>query len=106
MDTPKTPDEKRAKVEADIARIKAQMPRTYQAIQAKAAEVGNAAYAWVKRACAGEPDLFYAMEAGHVVGAPFAQPDLQRDLAHAMVTFGIDYLVVWPAGQAEPKGGA
>lgn len=109
MDTTnRTSDEIKAKVHADIERIKAYMPKTYAAIQAKAAEVGNATYGLVKRSCAGEANLFWAIEAGHTAGTPFKLPEVQRDIAHAMVTFGLDYALIWTNEIAGPaaQGGA
>ncbi len=108
MDTAQTPgkDAKAtsSKVAADIERIRRHMPATYAAIQAKAAEVGPKAYGLVKRACAGEPDAFYAMEAGHVVGTPFGQSDIGAEVAKLMVTFGADHVVIW--ANVAPQGGA
>ena len=94
MDTlrKKTPEE----VALDLQRIKTHMPETYRAIQQKAAQIGNGAFALVRRGCAGEPNAFYAFESGHVVGTPFNLPDIARDVAQYMVTFGVDHAVVWP----------
>lgn len=83
---------------AGIALIKTHMPQTYAAIQDKAAEVGNVAYQWVRQACNGQPNRFYAVEAGHVVGTPFDQA-VTADLAALMVQFGCGFLVLWPLPQ-------
>lgn len=87
-------------VEQQLATIKRDMPRTYASIQDKAARVGRVAYAMVRRSLAGQPNLFYAMERGYVVGTPFAadQP-ITDDVAKAMVCFGAKHLVMW--GQAD-----
>jgi hypothetical protein len=105
MDTAQTPGkDAKAKVAADIERIRCHMPHTYKAIQAKAAEIGPMAYGLVKKACAGAPDAFYAMEAGHVVGTPFARSDIGAEVAKLMVTFGVDHVVIW--ANAEVSHGA
>lgn len=92
-------------VQARVQLIKAQMPETYAAIVAKAGEIGNEAYALVRRGLRGEPNCFYAMERGHVVGAPFNLPDVQADMARFMVQFGCAFLVMWaPAAVAAAAG--
>lgn len=87
-------------VEAEVARIKAQMPETYAAITARAAE-DRGTYGLVRRGLRGEANCFYAMEAGHVVGTPFDMPDVSAELARYMVRFGCKFLVMWapPEGQ-------
>lgn len=92
MDTrKKTP----AEVEQDLQRIKSHMPETYKAIQAEAARIGNAAFATVRRGCAGQPNCFWAMEGGYVVGTPFSQSEIQRDVAQHMVSFGCAYACIF-----------
>lgn len=83
--------------------IKTKMPETYKAIQIKAGQVGNEAYALVKRGLRGEANCFWAMEAGHVVGTPFNMPDLNREMAAAMVQFGCLYVCTFGP---VPKGAA
>lgn len=78
--------------------IKNHMPETYKSIQSKAQEMGKQAFALVRRGLRGEPNCFWAMERGHVVGKPFSLQDVQRDIAQYMVTFGCEHVVVW----AEP----
>ena len=97
MDTSRTTEQVKAKVAADIERIKTRMPNVYDEIQAKAAVIGSKAFNLVKRGCAGQPNTFYAFEAGHVVGTPFSQNDIGRDLAQAMCTFGIHHVSIWHA---------
>lgn len=90
-------------VEAKVRDIKAHMPETYRAIQAKAAEIGRLAYALVRRGLAGEPNVFFAMERGWVVGTPFNAAGVDADLAMAMVCFGCQSAVLWcqpPATEA------
>ncbi len=96
MDTSKTPEQIKAKVAADIKRIQQHMPGVYQAIKDKAQVIGDSAYLYVKQACAGKPNTFYAMENGHIVGTRFNIPDLDREVAWAMCAFGVDFMVVWP----------
>lgn len=93
MDTlrKKTPEE----VAQDLQRIKTHMPETYKAIQEQAARIGNTAFALVRRGCAGEPNTFYAFEAGHVVGTPFTIPEVSEPMAMAMVRYGLAHAVVW-----------
>ena len=84
-----------ATVEQQIANIKANMPETYKAIQAKAVEVGKPAFALVRRGLRGEANAFYAFERGHVVGTPFAMGDITRDIAQYMVTFGVTHCCIF-----------
>lgn len=86
-------------VDQQIANIKAHMPQVYQSIQAKAAEIGKAAFALVRRGLRGEANCFYAFERGHVVGTPFNQTDVMPTTAFYMVAFGCDHIVIW-AGEA------
>ena len=99
-------------VKAKLAEIRQYMPETYRAIQAKAVEAGNDAYAYVRRGVRGEPNCFYAIEAGRVVGAPFAVSGVDAELAKYMVEFGCSFLVMWSptlvagiAGASTPAGG-
>lgn len=82
-------------IQAQIAEIRQYMPMTYDAIQARAKEVGNGVYAQVRKGLRGEANQFYAMESGRVVGTPFAIPDVTAELAQAMVRFGVRFMVVW-----------
>lgn len=97
------PDQAFDAVAREIARIKQQMPNTYKAIQAKAAEPGGAqAYAWVRRALKGEPNCFFAVEGAQVAGVPFAVPGMMQDVLALMAQFGVPFGVIWPLG---PTGG-
>ena len=91
MDTLKTP----AEIEAVIQTIKAHMPKTYLAIQDKAEVVGRVAFTLVRQAIKGQPNCFWAMEAGHVVGTPFQAPGIADDVARLMVTQGAGFAVIW-----------
>lgn len=88
-------DTRTANVEEVLALIKAQMPETYRSIQAKAAGVGKVAYALVRRGIKGEANAFWACERGHVVGTPFAENEIARDVAQLMVQFGSAFVCVW-----------
>lgn len=88
-----------------IELIKASMPAVYQAIKAKAAEIGADAYGLVRRGARGEPDCFYAFEAGRVVGAPFCQ-SVAADVAVAMVEFGVSFVCIWPIAAGKGVDGA
>lgn len=93
MDTLRTTEE----VEAIKRNIKAQMPETYKAIVERSAEtdLGREAFRLVTRGLRGEPNCFYAVERGHVVGTPFNLPDVTPELAAVMVRFGCQFLVMW-----------
>lgn len=80
-----------AEIEAQIADIKVHMPETYKTIQAKAAEIGKQAYALVRAGLRGEPNRFWAMERGRVMGTPFNLMGMQEEVAVAMVRFGCTY---------------
>lgn len=92
-----------AEVEARVREIKAHMPETYKAIQAKANEIGREAYAHVRWGLAGQPNRFYAIEAGRVMGTPFSVNGVDAELARYIVQFGCSFLIMW-APQAQ-KGG-
>jgi len=91
-------------VQARAQQIKAQMPETYKAIVGKAGEIGNEAYALVRRGLRGEPNCFYAMERGHVVGTPFDMGDVQAEMARYMVRFGCTFMVMWAPAAAAAAG--
>lgn len=88
-------DEKQiqASIEKKVAEIKAHMPNTYASIKERAAKV-EGTFALVRAALRGKPNCFYAIEAGRVMGTPF-EGEIQRDLAHMMVSFGISHAVIW-----------
>jgi hypothetical protein len=84
-------------VSGQIADIKRFMPATYQAIQDKAAEIGNVAFELVRRGLRGEANCFYAFEAGRVVGTPFAAGPMPDHVAALMVRFGCAFVCIWQA---------
>lgn len=102
----RTPEE----VEADIATIKREMPRTYEAIRAKAAEMGDRAFALVRRGLRGEPNCFYAIEAGHVMGVPPGREHtMTREIAWMLSNFSCRSAVAWgpeAMGHSRPPAGA
>jgi hypothetical protein len=55
-----------------MADLKQAMPKVAEIVKGMRAQFGKA---WVdqciNKAVAGEPDMFYAMERGHIVGTPF-----------------------------------
>lgn len=74
--------------------IKTRMPMTYEQIQRKAAQQGNAVYTLVRRALRGEANCFWAVEAGNVVGTPFAGHPVQGKAAEALVRFGCAHVCI------------
>jgi hypothetical protein len=90
-------------VEEQVATIKAQMPETYKAIQAKAQAIGRGAFGLVRRALKGEENCFWACERGIVVGTPFAEHEIQADVARLMVQFGASFVCIW--GKEAAAGG-
>lgn len=82
-------------MEAGLARIKGEMPETYKSVKAKAAKVGQVAYALVRRSLRGEPGCFWACERGLVVGTPFNDQEIERDIAQLMVQFGATFVCIW-----------
>lgn len=82
-------------IEARIAELKAHMPKTYRSVQDKAAAIGREAYALVRRGISGQPNSFWAMENGRVMGTPFTDHAISADVAQAMVQFGCDHVVIW-----------
>lgn len=89
-------------VEAKIAEIKQYMPETYKAIKERAYLIGNTAYELVRRGLRGEPNCFYAIEAGRVMGAPFSVANISDDVARRMVEFGCAYVCIWPLFETKP----
>lgn len=97
MDTTAANTGQQVDVQARINVIRECMPLTYQAIQDKAKVEGKDVFALVRRALRGEPNCFYAIEAGHVVGAPFNLEGVGPEIAKLMCQFGFSHLVMWAA---------
>lgn len=105
MDTSAKSQGQQVDVQARINEIKQHMPQTYRSIQDKAAADGKEAFALVRRALRGEPNCFYAIEAGWVMGAPFNLVGVNEDIARLMCQFGCRHLVMWAVpDQASPAG--
>ena len=98
MDTLDTRTPAKPDVEAKLAEIRDRMPSVYRAVQEAAKARGNQVYAWVRAGLRGEPDRFYAIERGRVVGTPFCQA-VMADVAQQMVQWGCDYICILPAEQ-------
>ncbi|MGQ3183696.1 MAG: hypothetical protein ACT6R7_17400, partial [Brevundimonas aurantiaca] len=82
-------------VEAKLREIKAHMPETYREIQTKAGAIGNRAFGHVRRGVAGEPNQFYAIESGRVVGTPFNLANVHDELARLIAQWGCTFLIMW-----------
>jgi len=92
-------------VNEGLALIKGRMPLTYADIQAQARVRGNSAFALVRRALAGQRNCFYAIEAGHVVGAPFDHLGADVDGLMALGTqFGVGFFTLWPLAEGAAHG--
>lgn len=93
----------KTEVERLVGEIKAYMPETYKSIQAKASELGKEAFALVRAGLRGEPNKFWAMEAGRVMGTPFSMREINAEVALAMVQWGCAHVCIWwaPAQGAE-----
>ena len=95
MDTGTSTKGEGVSIEEQIALIKGRMPETYKAIQAKAGEIGKAAFGLVRRGLKGEANCFYAFERGHVVGTPFSHGPVPAEVAQYMVQFGGAFVCIW-----------
>ncbi|MGQ3227071.1 MAG: hypothetical protein ACT6UU_24400, partial [Hydrogenophaga sp.] len=71
------------------------MPETYREIQTKAGAIGNRAFGHVRRGVAGEPNQFYAIESGRVVGTPFNLANVHDELARLIAQWGCTFLIMW-----------
>ena len=92
-----------SEVDARLEEIKRHMPMTYAAIQEKAVGIGPGAFRFVRQGVAGQPNRFYAVEAGRVVGTPFNLPGVTEELARVVLQFGVSFLIMWaPEAQATP----
>ncbi len=100
-------DANQQKTEEDkqIRLIRDRMPKVYGAIKAKAAEIGNDAFALVRRGIRGEPGCFYAFEADITVGTAWDVP-LPNDVAQLVKRYGMTYVCMWPEAKSEAPDGA
>lgn len=84
--------------------LRRQMPKTAEMVNRRRAEWGkDYVDGCIRRALAGEPNCFYASEAGHSLGTPFTGP-IAEDVAWHMVTFGAEALCFFK--QPEVANGA
>lgn len=91
----------------DTQTIKDHMPETYKAIVEKAGKIGNEAYRFVREGLKGQPNRFYAMERGWVVGTPFDVPGVNDELARVILQFGCTFMIMWaPEAQQLEQGAA
>lgn len=88
-------DQAQAQIDAQLKVIKDHMPETYKAIQEKAGLIGNTAFNFVRRGVAGQPNKFYALERGRVVGTPFDLPGVADEVARVIVQFGVTFMIMW-----------
>ncbi len=100
-------DTRTAKVDVKplIEEIKQFMPETYKAIQQQSYLVGNGAFELVRRSLRGEPNCFYAIERGRVMGTPFAVSSITDFVARQMVEFGCAYVCIWPVPENQQTAG-
>lgn len=98
MDTETTPEQMAAFVAQQIDVIKHHMPETYKAIQerGKPDDLGRKVFDLVRRGIRGEPNCFYAVEAGHVVGTGFNMPEVTGPIAINILTMGCGFLIMLP----------
>jgi len=88
--------ERQERIREGLETIKNRMPKTYQSIKDKAAEIGDEAYRLVRRGLGGQANCFYAFERGYVVGTPFNMPsDVMPEMAAHMVVFGVSHLCMF-----------
>ena len=99
--------ERKAWIDSQVAMIRQHMPMTYQAIHEKAGKIGRPAFNFVRRGVAGQPNMFYAIEAGRTVGTPFVGVPGANLLANYIRQFGCQFLILWAAEaqQLPAKGG-
>lgn len=97
--------EQKAEEDRQINLIKSHMPGVYQLIRERAASDGNGVYMSVRRAARGEPDCFYAIEGGRVVGTPFVRA-VTPEIAQLIVQFGVTFLCMLPARPVEENHGS
>ena len=101
------PNQPADKVAEGLHTIKTHMPLVYGAIQDKAKEIGNEAFALVRKGLRGEPNAFYAFERGYVVGTPFSHGPITDQLAGLMVRFGCAFVCIFKsADEAAADQGA
>lgn len=98
-------DQPADKVAEGLHTIKTHMPLVYGAIQDKSKEIGNEAFALVRKGLRGEPNAFYAFERGYVVGTPFSAGPITDEVAGLMVRFGFAFVCIFRAPDQPAAGG-
>lgn len=95
--TPKSSEE----VEAGLQTIKAHMPKTYARIQELAAQDGGLTFKLVRRGLRGEPNVFWASEAGYVMGTAYSYELIRADVALCITQLGSSHWVIvgCPSGE-------
>lgn len=108
-------------VKQQLEVIKTKMPSTYAEIKERGERVtgkvfdpandlvraeGSVVYQLVRRGIRGEPNCFYAVERGHVVGTPFNIEDVARDIAWGMVSLGCAHVCILPVFKRGTQHGA
>lgn len=72
--------------------LRAAMPKTAQWVDARRAELGeDYVNACIKKALAGEAGQFYAVEAGHVLGKPFAWSESHQKMISDSLACGAPF---------------
>ena len=72
-------------------------PRTIEEQYTSAGNAGDLTVTSERRIGESHPQAVLSdVEAGHVVGTPFAQSDITDQVARLMVGFGCGFLVLWP----------
>lgn len=96
-------DASQQKTEEDrqIRAIKDRMPKVYAAIKAKSLEIGNEAFALVRRGIRGEAGCFYACEGDLKVGT-YWPTTLPGDVEQLVERFGMTYVCMWPESAVAP----
>lgn len=103
-----------------LATIRQHMPETYRAIKAREKGViedhdgqrvvvvpayGTDIYALVRRGLRGEPNCFWAMERGYVMGTPFNVAGIQESVAWGMVQYGCAHACIFQEPKREAAHG-
>lgn len=97
--------QQKAEEDRQLKMIRERMPKVYDAIKLRAGEVGNDAYALVRRGIRGEPGCFYASENGLKVGTYWAV-SLPTDVAELVARYGVALVCMWPGTAKEGVDGA
>lgn len=97
--------QQKAEEDRQLKQIRDRMPKVYEAIKAKAGELGNEAYALVRRGVRGEPRCFYACENGLKAGT-YWETAVPTDVAELAARYGVAFVCMWPEPGQEGTNGA